>query len=157
MSGGAGKRVKREEKAQLSESGQAVLNAMIAGDGKALHEAMYLLPQRVPNVAASGQSVLAPPLAQVGEKRSLEPDMKRAKSAAARAALRAVERAVFCANSNGYQTYAVKEQQQSSITGLKRQLDEMDEDETVKTEEYDDVINDMKLLATNYKKQAFGE
>jgi hypothetical protein len=162
MSGGAGKRAKRGEKGPAAEAGQAVLNAMIAGDGKALHEAMYLLPQRLPNVASSGQSVLAPPLAQVGEKRSLQPDneaklQKSAKSAAARAALRAVERAIYCVNSNGYQMDAVKQQQQSSITGLKRQLDEMDKDQTVKTEEYDDVINDMKLLATNYKKEAFGK
>ena len=87
MSGGAAKRAKRGEKDQLSESGQAVLNAMIAGDGNALHKAMYpamyplpqneamdLLPQRIPNVAASGQSVVAPPLAQVGEKRRYEPN-----------------------------------------------------------------------------------
>jgi hypothetical protein len=60
MSGGAAKRAKRGEKAQLCESGQAVLNAMIAGDANVLHEA--------------GQSVVAPPLAQVGEKRSYEPD-----------------------------------------------------------------------------------
>ena len=50
MSGGAGKRAKRGEKAPA------------AGDDKALHEGIHLLPQRLPNVAS------------VGEKRSLEPD-----------------------------------------------------------------------------------
>ena len=155
--GGVAKRAKRGEKAPAADP---LLNGMFFGE----HEAKYLLPQHLPNVASYGQSVGAPSLVQVGQKRSLEPGIsapdaklqKSAKSAAARAALRAVERAVYCVNSNGYQFAVVKQQQQSSITGLKRQLDEMDKDETVKTEEYDDVINDMKLLATNYKKQAFG-
>ena len=85
MSGGAAKRAKRGEKEQLSKSGQAVLNAMVAGDGKALHEAMYLLPEGLPNVASSAQDVkkskneslkagnrvAAPALAQVGEKRKV--------------------------------------------------------------------------------------
>jgi len=73
MSGGAAKRAKPVEK---TVQGEAVLNEQIAGDGKALHEAMYLLPQGLRNVASSGQSVVDPPLAQVGEKRSLEPDYK---------------------------------------------------------------------------------
>ena len=54
MSGGAGKRARRGEKASAA---QAVLNAMPAGDRKALHEAMHLLPQPLPNVASSGQDV----------------------------------------------------------------------------------------------------
>ena len=58
MSGGAAKRAKRSEKAPAADD----VNPLFFGE------------QRLPNVASSGQSVVAPPLAQVGEKRSLEPD-----------------------------------------------------------------------------------
>jgi hypothetical protein len=158
MSGGAAKRAKRGEKAPAAD---AVLNAMIAGDGKALHEAMYLLPQRLPNVASSGHSVLAPPFAQVGEKHSLQPDneakMHKSAKSAARAALRAVVRASNCVRSVKYVISFEREQQESAFKDFKRQLDEMDKDETVKTEEYDQIIKDMKVLETHYKREAFGK
>ena len=162
MSGGAGKRAKRGEKAQAAEDDswkQELLEIVCS-------QQQNLLPQRLPNVASSGQSVVGPPLAQVGEKRSLEPGMsasesklqKSAKSAEARAALRAVERAVLCANSTSWLVLdSEKQQKQSTLSGFKRQLDEMHKDETVKAGEYDDVIKDMKLLETHYKKEAFGK
>jgi hypothetical protein len=161
MSGGAAKRARRGEKAPAAD---AVLNALIAGDGKALHEAMYLLPQRLPNVASSGQSVLAPPLAQVGEKRSLEADceaklqkQKNEKSAEARAAFRAVERASHCEIA-AHQLFSCDIAKiQSTLDVFERQLDDMDKDETVKAKEYDEIIEDMKSLATHYKTKAFGK
>ena len=146
MSGGAAKRAKRGEKAQLSESGQAVLNAMIAGDGNAFHEAFTapkLLPQRL-DKPAPGMSA---PEAKL---------QKSAKSGAARVALRAVLRANNCVNSTQFMMTCEKQCRESAFKDFKRQLDEMDKDETVDTEEYDDVIKTMKLLETHYKKEAFG-
>ena len=152
-----GKGIRKERETQY------IRNMSGSAAKRAKRGEMYLLPQRLANVASSGQSVVAPPSAHVGENRSLEPDIsareaKLQKSAAARAALRAVMRAVHCANSTKtYVPFYVKDDQQSALTVFKRQLDEMDKDEKVKTEEYDDVINDMNLLATHYKKEAFGK
>ncbi len=158
MSGGAAKRAKRGEKAvQVAEAvmtgfrdgdvfPEAVMTAWIAGDANALQEAFTapkLLPQRL-DKPAPGMSA---PEAKL---------QKSAKSGAARVALRAVLRANNCVNSTKFMMTVEKQGRESAFKDFKRQLDEMDKDETVDTEEYDDVINTMKLLETHYKKEAFG-
>lgn len=87
----------------------------------------------------------------------LQKSAKSAKSAAARVALRAVVRASNCAKSVKWKMTVELQQQESAFKDFKRQLDEMDKDETVETEEYDQIIKDMKLLETHYKKEAFGK
>ena len=165
MSGGAAKRAKRPE---LTKRQEALLNAMLGDDENAFMIAangdekdFHKIPNIMKMVDVS-RSVVARALAQVGEKRSLESGIsapeaklhKSSKSAEARVALRAVERASNCEVST--QIVLNLEERESAFKDFKRQLDEMDKDETVDTEEYDDVIKTMKLLETHYKKEAFG-
>jgi hypothetical protein len=77
MSGGAAKRAKSPE---LTLRQEALLNAMLGSDENALSIAMYGDVKdfhKIPNIMKmvdDAKSVVAPPLAQVGEKRSYEPD-----------------------------------------------------------------------------------
>lgn len=77
MSGGAAKRAKRGE---MTVRQEALLNAMLGEDENAMNIAMYGDEKdfhKIPNIMKmvdDAKSVVAPPLAQVGEKRSLEPD-----------------------------------------------------------------------------------
>jgi hypothetical protein len=82
---------------------------------------------------------------------------KSAKSAAARAAFRAVVRAHNCEMSTKYVCSLERPLRESAFKDFKRQLDDMDKDETVETEDYDHIIKDMKLLETHYKNKAFGK
>jgi hypothetical protein len=86
-----------------------------------------------------------------------EPVQNSAKSAEARAALRALERAGQCEiAAHELLSYQI-EQIQSVLQVFERQLDDMDKNATVQIEEYDEIIEDMKSLATNYKDKAFGK
>jgi hypothetical protein len=86
-----------------------------------------------------------------------DPVQNSAKSAEARAALRAAQRAGTCVDCTKLMLPDETKCRASAFKDFKRQLDEMDKDAKVKTEEYDDVIQTMKLLETHHKKEAFGE
>ena len=158
MSGGAAKRAKRGEKAVQGAEAvmtgfhdgdvfpEPVMTAWIAGDANALQEAFTapkLLPQRLDKPAPG----ISAPDAKL---------QKSAKSGEARAALRAAQRAGTCVDCTKLMLSDETKCRESAFKDFKRQLDEMDKDETVDTEEYDDVIKTMKLLETHYKKEAFG-
>ena len=83
---------------------------------------------------------------------------KNTKSAAASAALRAV----VCARSYARCSYYIDdtdiENSNDALEEIRRQLDDLDNDErVVTTEEYDDVINTLKLIETQYKDKASKE
>jgi hypothetical protein len=86
-----------------------------------------------------------------------EPVQNSVKSAEARAALRALERAGQCEIAAHELLRDQIEQIQSVLQIFERQLDDMDNNATVQIEEYDEIIEDMKSLATNYKDKAFGK
>jgi hypothetical protein len=86
-----------------------------------------------------------------------DPVQNSAKSAEARAALRAAQRAGTCVDCTKLMLPDETKCRASAFKDFKRQLDEMDKDAKVKTEEYDDVIQTMKLLEAHHKKEAFGE
>ena len=83
---------------------------------------------------------------------------KSAKSAEARAAVRAVVRARAYARCSYYIDSIDIENSNEALEEVKRQLDELDKDEKVQTtEEYDEVIKTLKLIETQYKDKAAKE
>jgi len=86
-----------------------------------------------------------------------EPVQNSAKSAEARAAFRALQRASYC-KIGAQNIFGVDRSTIDSVVkGFESQLNDMDNDETVKPEEYDKIKEDMKSLATHYKTEAFGQ
>lgn len=86
------------------------------------------------------------------------PDTKLQKSAAARAAVRAVVRARAYARCSYYIDDIDIENSNDALEEIRRQLDELDNDErVVTTEEYDYVIETLKLIETQYKDKAARE